>query len=86
MTEEEGNPDSKFYCVDCFAYTESECFCDRIVGYDPESGYPIVNLTEDDEKYLCNGGVGQVADDTHMKIEDTCSASNTENTTCNGDL
>jgi hypothetical protein len=81
MTEQEGNYYCKFCCVDCFAYVESECFCDRILGFDAETGYPIVDVTEDDEAYLYNG-VSQVGDD-HIKTEDTCPASNTENTTCN---
>jgi hypothetical protein len=83
MTNQEGNHDSKFYCVDCFVYIESECFCDRIVGYDPETDYPIVNLTEDDEAYLYNVSVSQVGNelklDTLMKTGPTARTT-TENT------
>jgi hypothetical protein len=75
MTEQESNHDCKFYCVDYFAYVESECFCDRIVGHDPETGYPIVNLTEDDEAYLYIGSASQVGDvlklGTDIQTEDT---------------
>jgi hypothetical protein len=54
MTEQEGNHDGNFCCVDCFAYIESECFCDRIVGYDAQTGYPIVDVTEEEWAYLHN--------------------------------
>ena len=54
MTEQECNHDGNFYCVDCFAYIESEFFCDRIVGYDAETGYPIVDVTEEEWAYLHN--------------------------------
>jgi hypothetical protein len=89
MTEQESNHGCKFYCVDCFAYVESECFCDRIVGHDPETGYPIVNLTEDDEAYLYIGSASQVGDElklgTDIQTEDTGLKANTttENTTRN---
>jgi hypothetical protein len=92
MTEQEGNYCCKFYCVDCFAYIESECICSRILGYDPETGYSVVNLTEDDEAYLYNRIVSQVDDELKVdiltKTGDTGSTANTttENTICNGDL
>jgi hypothetical protein len=35
-----------FYC--------SECFADRIVGYDAENRYPIVDVTEEQWAYLHN--------------------------------
>lgn len=53
MTKEKATM-SNFYCVDCFAYIESECFCDRIVGYDAETGYLIVDVTEEEWAYLNN--------------------------------
>jgi hypothetical protein len=42
------------YCSDCFADVESECICDRIVGYNAETGFPIVEVTEEEEAYLYN--------------------------------
>jgi hypothetical protein len=42
------------YCIDCFADIESEFICDRIVGYDAETGYPIVDVTEEEWTYLHN--------------------------------
>ena len=52
----------KFYCNDCFADIESECFCNRIVGYDAETGYAVVDITEDDEGYLYNKKVSEAGD------------------------
>jgi hypothetical protein len=43
---------SKFYCVGCFADIESECICDRIVGYDAVNGYPLVDITDEEWAYL----------------------------------
>jgi hypothetical protein len=89
MIEQEHNDSPRFYCIDCFADIESECICNRIVGYDAETGYPIVDLTEDNEAYLYNGSVSQVGDElklgNRMKTDDTGSTANstTDNTTCN---
>ena len=41
-----------FYCNDCFADVQSECICDRIVGYDAVTGCPIADVTEDEWTYL----------------------------------
>lgn len=49
----------RFYCTECFADIKSECICDRIVGYDAATGYPIVDLTEDQEAYLCNRSISE---------------------------
>ena len=50
----------RFYCVDCFAEIPSECICDRIVEYDAVTGYPIVNVTQDEEAYLYNESVSEI--------------------------
>ncbi|MGC2569903.1 MAG: hypothetical protein WA364_00210 [Candidatus Nitrosopolaris sp.] len=50
----------RFYCTDCFAEVPSECICDRIAGYDASTGYPIVDLTEDEEAYLCSESVSEI--------------------------
>jgi DTW domain-containing protein YfiP len=42
----------KLYCRDCFAAIESECLCNRIVGYDAETGVPIVDISDDEWHYL----------------------------------
>lgn len=42
------------YCDHCNAETKDECFCNRIIGYDPCTGYDIVDLTEEDLVYLSN--------------------------------
>ena len=39
---------------------KSECICDRIAGYDASTGYPIVDLTEDEEAYLCSESVSEI--------------------------
>jgi hypothetical protein len=56
----ECNNNYGFYCVDCFADIKSECICDRIAGYDASTGYPIVDLTEDEEAYLCSESVSEI--------------------------
>lgn len=43
---------SSFYCNFCFAYVKTECICDRITGYDPETGVPIVDVTDSEWHYL----------------------------------
>jgi hypothetical protein len=43
---------TSFYCNECFADTEEECICNRILAYDPETGVPIVDLTDAEETYL----------------------------------
>jgi hypothetical protein len=35
-----------FYCSLCFADKESDCYCDWLVGYDSETGLPIVSISE----------------------------------------
>jgi hypothetical protein len=42
----------KFYCCECFANVEGECICDRIVGYDAETGIPKVDMTDEEWYYL----------------------------------
>jgi hypothetical protein len=80
---------SRFYCIDCLADIESECICNRIVGYDTVTGYPRVNMTDEEHAYLYNGTISQVGDElklgTRMKTDDTGSTANstTDNTTCN---
>ena len=39
---------SDFYCDECFADRESDCICDRIVGYDVVTGYPCVYMTDEE--------------------------------------
>lgn len=63
MTEQEGNHASKFYCIDCSAYIESECICNRIVGYDAETGIPRVDMTEEEWAYLYNKNVCEAGED-----------------------
>jgi len=54
MTEQDRNHNNGFYCSECFADRESDCICDRLVGYDAETGYPIVDVTEEEWVYLHN--------------------------------
>ena len=80
---EEGNRGRKFYCI---ASIESECICNRIVGYDAETGTPRVDMTKEEWAYLYNRSVSQVGDDlkldTDIHTVDTGLAANTttENT------
>jgi DTW domain-containing protein YfiP len=41
-----------FYCLECFADTRDQCICDKIEGYDAETGYTIVSITEEEWSYL----------------------------------
>ena len=41
-----------FYCFVCFGDTPIDCYCNKIIGYDPKSGIPIVNLTAEKCQYL----------------------------------
>jgi len=81
MTREEGNRGRKFYCINCIASIESECICNRIVGYDAETGTPRVDMTKEEWAYLYNRSVSQVGDDlkldTDIQTEDTGLAANT---------
>ena len=43
-----------FYCIDCFADIESECICNRVVGYDAMTGYLVVDITDEEWAYLNN--------------------------------
>jgi len=36
----------------CFANTREECICDRIEGYDVETGIPLVSLNDSEWAYL----------------------------------
>lgn len=56
------NRNCRVYCIDCFAAIESECICDRIVGYDAVTGYPVVDVTEEEWAYLYNQCLGDVGD------------------------
>jgi hypothetical protein len=49
----------KFYCNVCFADRESDCICDRIVGYDAVTGYPCVDMTDEEYTYLYNRSVSE---------------------------
>jgi hypothetical protein len=47
ITEEHDDSKAKtisLYCHYCFANTESECYCNRIQGYDANTGLPIVAI------------------------------------------
>ena len=47
VTEKEYDSKTKifsFYCRNCFADTKSDCYCDRIQGYDANTGLPIVAI------------------------------------------
>lgn len=50
------------------------------------TGYPRVDMTDEEHAYLYNGSVSQVGDDlkldTHTKTEDTGLTAKTEDTTC----
>ena len=59
MTNSFSNIKDGFYCNDCFADVESECICDRIVGYDAVTDCPIVDVTEEEEAYLHNKSVSR---------------------------
>jgi hypothetical protein len=54
--------DYGFYCIDCFADTESECICNRIVGYDAMTGYPVVDITDEEWAYLNNQNIREAGD------------------------
>lgn len=41
---------SVFYCNNCLG-NEKECICNRIGGYDVETGIPIVDVTDDEWRY-----------------------------------
>jgi hypothetical protein len=41
--------DSPLYCNDCLADTEVDCICNKIIGLDARTGYPIVDDNESDE-------------------------------------
>ncbi|MGA9150856.1 MAG: hypothetical protein WBZ36_09770 [Candidatus Nitrosopolaris sp.] len=79
----------KFYCNVCFADRESDCICNKTVGYDAVTGYPCVDMTDEEHVYLYNGSVSQVSDElklgTRIKTEDTGPTANStiDNTTCN---
>ena len=60
MTGEEGNRGRKFYCINCIAPIESECICNRIVGYDAETGTPRVDMTKEEWAYLFIAKVTQL--------------------------
>jgi hypothetical protein len=51
------------------------------------TGYPRVDMTDEEHAYLYNGSVSQACNelklDTHTKTEDADPTSNTDNTTCN---
>ncbi len=76
MTTSSSNIKScRFYCTACFAETEFECICDGIVGYDPETGYPIVDMTEEEEAYLNHESASDVqsqetAESTPVSLHD----------------
>ena len=59
MTNSSSNIKGRFYCTECFAEIEAECMCDRIVGCDTATGYPIVVFTEDEKAYLYNRSVSE---------------------------
>ncbi len=58
--EPKRNHNCRVYCIDCFAAFESECICDRIVDYDAVTGYPVVDVTEEEWAYLYNQSVPDV--------------------------
>jgi hypothetical protein len=41
-----------FYCVECLADSPQDCICKKILGYDKETGIPIVALTYEECEYL----------------------------------
>lgn len=42
----------QFYCVECLADSSQDCICKKILGYDIETGIPIVALTNEECEYL----------------------------------
>ena len=42
----------RLYCVECLADSSQDCICKKILRYDKETGIPIVNLTDEEWKYL----------------------------------
>jgi hypothetical protein len=58
--------DNSFCCNGCFAITYDECICNSIIGYDEETGYAIVDLTDEDLRYLHS--VGDSSADSSKKI------------------
>lgn len=38
-------------CLNCFE-NKNQCICHRIQGYDPNTGYPIVSITEEEWDYI----------------------------------
>jgi hypothetical protein len=62
MTNSSSNIKDGFYCNDCSAYVESECICDRIVGYNEVTDCPIVDVTEEEEAYLHNKSISRVCE------------------------
>jgi len=45
--------DSHEYCRICLELLDSS-FCENIVGYDPDLGFPIVTISEDQWAYIYN--------------------------------
>jgi hypothetical protein len=46
----------------CFADIESECICNRVVGYDAMTGYLVVDITDEEWAYLNNQNIREAGD------------------------
>jgi hypothetical protein len=52
----------RFYCVECLAESSQDCICKKILGYDKETGIPIVDLTDEECEYLSKCGIDKKED------------------------
>jgi DTW domain-containing protein YfiP len=59
-----------FYCLECFTDTREQCICDRIEGYDAETGYPIVSITEEEWNYLNSDTSSEITRKNHNHINE----------------
>jgi hypothetical protein len=51
-----------FYCVECLADSPQDCICKKILGYDKETGIPVVDLTDEECEYLSKCGIDKKED------------------------
>lgn len=46
----------RFYCTKCFADSQRDCICKKILRYDMETDIPVVELTAAECQYLSKSG------------------------------
>jgi hypothetical protein len=60
--------DQYYQFCDCYGETPDECICDRIEGYDGETGYPIISINERELSYL-HSGIEKNQDKNNSNLE-----------------